>query len=75
MIYQSKINELDENELSILFLILDKFFRPLNLEAKLEYVKMLRLDVICGMIDVLKTQAIDEYKNIFESLKNKLLSQ
>jgi len=75
MIYQATLKELNDEELSILFLIFDKFFRPINIEAKIDYIKMLRLNVICSMIDVLKGQALEEYKNVFESLKNKLLSQ
>lgn len=72
MIYQSTIDNLSEDELSILFLICQKFFDPINLEAKINYVKMLRVNIILSIIDILKAQALEEKKEIFDSLKKKL---
>lgn len=75
MIYQSTINELEEAELSLLFLIADKFLSPFQIPPKLQYVKMLRLDVVYRLLDILKPQAIEENKIVFDNLKNKLSSQ
>jgi len=72
MIYQSTINNLTEEELSILFLICNKFLKPLNLDVNINFVKMLRLDVVSKVIDVLKPQALEESRPIFDSLQKKL---
>jgi len=73
MIYEQTLRSLNDDELSILFLICEKMFEPINISAKFQYLKMLRLNVILKMIDVLQTQALDEKKEIFNSLKKKLL--
>jgi len=73
MIYEQTLRSLNEDELSILFLICEKMFEPININAKFQYLKMLRLNVILKMIDVLQTQAYEEKKEIFNSLKKKLL--
>lgn len=75
MIYQSTINSLTEEELSILFFITEKFLSPLSIDIKINFVKMLKLNVIFKMIEILQQQALDENKNIFDSLKNKLAQQ
>lgn len=72
MIYQSTINTLTEEELSILFLISNNFLVHFNIETNVHFVKMLRVDVVVRMIDVLKNQAKEECKEIFDSLKKKL---
>jgi len=72
MIYNSTINTLSEEELSILFLISDKFLSPLNIDTTIHFVKMLKIDVVCLIIDVLKPQAQEQFQNIFDSLKKKL---
>lgn len=72
MIYRSTINNLTEEELSILFLIADKFLSPLNVDTTINFVKMLRVDIVCKIIDVLKSQAQEQYQNIFDTLKKKL---
>ena len=72
MIYQSTINSLTEDELSILYFIADRFLSPFG-TVRVDYVKMLRVDVVCKMLDVLKPQAIETNQNIFDSLKKKLL--
>lgn len=72
MIYQSTINNLTEEELSILFLISNNFLVHFNIETNVHFVKMLRVDVVVKMIDVLKNQAKEECKEIFDSLKKKL---
>lgn len=73
MIYEQTLRSLNEDELSILFFICEKMFEPININAKFQYLKMLRLNVILKMIDVLQTQAYEEKKEIFNSLKKKLL--
>jgi len=72
MIFNSTIASLTEDELSILFLICDKFLAPLNIETKIDFIKMLKINVICNIIDILKPQAQEQYHEIFDSLKKKL---
>lgn len=72
MIYEQTLRSLDEEELSILFLICEKMFEPIKINATFQYLKMLRLNVILKMIDVLQTQALEEKKEVFNSLKKKL---
>lgn len=72
MIYEQTLRSLDEEELSILFLICEKMFEPIKISATFQYLKMLRLNVILKMIDVLQTQALEEKKEVFNSLKKKL---
>lgn len=72
MIYSQTLKTLDEDELSILFLICEKMFEPIGLNATYHFLKMLRLDITLKIIDVLKNQALDEKKYIFDSLKKKL---
>lgn len=75
MIYGQTLRSLSEDEISILFLICDKLLSPCNVDLSFNYLKMLRLDVTCKIIDVLETQALEEKKEIFRSLKNKLTQQ
>jgi len=75
MIYQSTLNTLTEEELSILYFILNNFFAPLGLEPKIDFLKMLRLSVVLPMLDILKPQALEINQIFFESLKNKLQAQ
>ena len=72
MIYKSTIDILTEEELSLLFLISDKFLTPLNIESNIHFVKMLKIDVVCRILDILKPQAQEQFYNIFDSLKKKL---
>jgi len=72
MIYEQTLRSLSEEELSILFLICDKMLEPLSIRAKFQYLKMLRLNVVGKIIDVLQAQALEEKKEIFNSLKKKL---
>lgn len=72
MIYNSTIASLTEEELSILFLICDKFLAPLNIETKIDFVRMLRVNVICNILDVLKPQSLEQFHEVFDSLKKKL---
>jgi len=75
MIYGQTLRSLSEDEISILFLICDNLLSPCNVDVSFNYLKMLRLDVTCKIIDVLETQALEEKKEIFRSLKNKLTQQ
>lgn len=75
MIYGQTLRSLTEDELSILFFICDRMLAPLKLESTFHFLKFLRLDVTCRIIDVLETQALDDKKEIFKSLKNKLSQQ
>jgi len=75
MIYSHTLKELTEEELSVLFFICERFLACIGLEIKYDYLKMLRLDVVLRMIDVLKAQALDDKKIIFDNLKNKLAQQ
>lgn len=72
MIFQSTIDTLTEDELSILFLISNNFLSSLGLEPNIKFVKMLRKDVISKIIDILKPQALEQNRYIFESLQKKL---
>jgi len=73
MIYRSTLDTLTEDELSILFFIADRFLNPLDIN--INFIKMLRLNVVIPMLDVLKPQAIEQNRYIFDSLKNKLHNQ
>jgi len=72
MIFQSTLDTLTEEEESILFLICYKFIAPLGYDTKYNFLKSLRVNVVLGIIDVLKSQALPEKQEIFESLKKKL---
>lgn len=72
MIFQDKIKELTEEELSILFLVSEKFLAPLGYSTNINYVKMLNIGHTCKIIDVLKPQALSEKQEIFDNLKKKL---
>jgi hypothetical protein len=49
MIYSDTLRSLTEDELSILFLIFNKFFEPFKIEAKYNFLKMLRVDITCKL--------------------------
>lgn len=72
MIYQSTLNTLTEDELSLLFLISNNFLAPFNIDTNMHFIKMLRVNVVLKMLDVLKPQAKEENQVIFDSLKKKL---
>lgn len=72
MIYQSTIDTLTEDELSLLYLISNNFLVHFNIETNLHFIRMLRINVILKMLDVLKPQAKEENQPIFDSLKKKL---
>ena len=71
MIYQSTINSLTEDEHAILYFIADRFLSTFG-TVHVDYIKMLRIDVVCKILDVLKPQAIETNQTIFDSLKKKL---
>jgi hypothetical protein len=72
MFFTQTLNELNEEELSILFLICQKYLEPLGIQATFNFVKMLKKDITFRIIDVLKSQALEEKKEVFDSLKKKL---
>jgi hypothetical protein len=72
MIYQSTLDTLTEDEMSILYLICNNFLARLDIEMNYTFIRMLRVDVVLKMIDVLKLQAKEECREIFDSLKKKL---
>jgi hypothetical protein len=72
MIYTQTLNSLTEDEYSILFYICQRVLEPLNIDARFEFIKMLRLDITCKIIDTLQKQALDDKQEIFTSLKKKL---
>jgi len=72
MFFTQTLNELNEEELSILFLICQKYLEPLGIHATFNFVKMLKKDITFRIIDVLKSQALEEKKEVFDSLKKKL---
>ena len=72
MIYQSTLDTLTEDEISILYLISNNFLAQLDIETNHHFIKMLRVDVVLKMLDVLKHQAKEECQEIFDSLKKKL---
>lgn len=75
MIYSQTLKSLTEDEISILFLICDKFLEPLNISPSYNYLKMLNVNVTCRIIDILEAQAKEENKILFQSLKNKINQQ
>lgn len=75
MIYEQTLRTLTEDELSILFLIVDKFLSPLGVSPAFNYLKMLKLDTTNKIIDILQSQALPEKKETFTTLKNKLNQQ
>jgi len=72
MIYQSTINSLTEDELSVLFFIFNYFFESIGIEPRIEFIKMMKIDALQKIIDVLRPQALVEKQEIFDSLKKKL---
>ena len=72
MFFTQTLNELNEEELSILFLICQKSLEPLGIQATFNFIKMLKKDITFRIIDVLKSQALEEKKEVFDSLKKKL---
>jgi len=72
MILYSTLKSLTEEELSILFLITQKFF---SWEINYKILTTLRVDIVSKIIDVLKPQALEEKQEIFDKLKEKILSQ
>ena len=72
MIYSHTLNDLTEEEISILYLIAGKV---LTFEPNFDILKALRIPVILKILDVLKPQALEEKKEIFDKLKEKLSAQ
>jgi hypothetical protein len=72
MIYSYTLNSLTEEEISILYLIANKF---LPFEPNFTTLKTLRIPVVLKLIDVLKPQALEEKQEIFDKLKEKLSAQ
>jgi hypothetical protein len=75
MILTHTLNNLTEEEISILFFIGDKLFSPLGIKFKINYIKMFRIHVLIPIIDTLRSQALEEKHNIFDSLKEKISNQ
>ena len=75
MIYSYTLNSLTEDELSILFYICELYFKPIDIEIKFDFLKMLKKNTIIPIIERLKQQAREENKNIFDTLKEKLLQE
>jgi hypothetical protein len=72
MIYSHTLNDLSEEEISILYFIAGKV---LTFEPNFDILKALRIPVILKILDVLKPQALEEKKEIFDKLKEKLSAQ
>jgi hypothetical protein len=75
MIYSYTLNSLTEDELSILFYICDLYLKPIGIDAKYDFLKMLKKNTVIPIIENLKQQAQEESKNIFDTLKEKLLQE
>jgi len=75
MIYSYTLNSLTEDELSILFFISVNYLKPLGIEPKYDFLKMLKKHAVIPIIENLKQQAQEESKNIFDTLKEKLLQE
>lgn len=73
MIFSHTLDTLNEDEISILYFITASSMPWLD--VKRDYLKLLRKDVVYKIIGILKNQALDEYKNIFDSLKEKLAAE
>jgi hypothetical protein len=72
MIFSHTLQSLTEEEVSILYLICQRF---LPFEPNHMTLKTLRIPIILKIIDVLKPQAHDEKQAIFDTLKEKLSAQ
>jgi hypothetical protein len=72
MIYSHTLNDLSEEEISILYFIAG---RVLSFEPNFNILKTLRIPAVLRIIDVLKPQALEEKKEIFDKLKEKLSAQ
>jgi hypothetical protein len=72
MIFSHTLQSLTEEEVSILYLICQRF---LPFEPNHMTLKTLRIPIILKIIDVLKPQALDEKQTIFDTLKEKLSAQ
>ena len=75
MIYSYTLNSLTEDELSILFYICELYFKPIDIDIRYDFFKMLKKNTIIPIIERLKQQAQEENKNIFDTLKEKLLQE
>ena len=75
MIYSYTLNSLTEDELSILFFICDHYLKPIGIDTKYDFLKMLKKHAVIPIIESLKQQAQEESKNIFDTLKEKLLQE
>jgi len=72
MIYSHTLQNLTEEEVSIIYLICQRF---LPFEPNHMTLKTLRIPVVLKIIDTLKPQALEEKQSIFDSLKEKLSAQ
>ena len=72
MIYSHTLHDLTEEEISVLYLIAG---RVLSFEPNFNILKALRIPAVLKIIDVLKPQALEEKKDIFDKLKEKLSAQ
>jgi len=72
MIYSHTLQGLTEEEVSILYLICQRF---LPFEPNHTTLRTLRIPVVLKIIDVLKPQGLDEKQTIFDTLKEKLSAQ
>lgn len=73
MITANTLQTLTEEEISILFFIVEKSMPWL--QPNFNFIKLLRKDITLRIIDVLKRQAIPEKQSIFDTLKEKLAAE
>lgn len=72
MIYSHTLNDLTEEEISVLYFISE---RVLSFEPNFNILKALRIPAVLKIIDVLKPQALEDKREIFDKLKEKLSAQ
>lgn len=73
MIFSHTLDSLSEDEISILYFIAASTMPWLDI--KRDFLKYLRKDIVFRIIEVLKKQALDEYKSIFDTLREKLAAE
>jgi hypothetical protein len=73
MIFSHTLDSLSEDEISILYFIVASTMPWLD--TKRDFLKYLRKDIVFRIIEVLKKQALDEYKSIFDTLREKLAAE
>lgn len=73
MITTHTIKTLSEEEVSVLFFIIEQSMPWLT--PNINFIKLLRKDITFKILDTLKRQALPDKQNIFDTLKEKLAAE